>query len=146
MNMIIGPSGISPKPSHVCETSIQERGMITAKKASSSKPPASRSSHCKSFAFGVPGFEFKLCARSINQTRRRSGAKSPWIQNQKANFEPNPVYSFSFFSASWRLCVSAVIVCSYRKLETRNSKPTFRRHGKQRPRNRQSKGKSCFPG
>ena len=30
MNIISGPSGISPSPSHACETSIHDRGITTA--------------------------------------------------------------------------------------------------------------------
>ncbi len=45
MNMMIGPSGISPSPSQVCDVSIHARGITTATKARISNDPPSRSSH-----------------------------------------------------------------------------------------------------
>jgi hypothetical protein len=44
MNMIKGPSGITPMPSQVCEISIHERGITTATKARISVTPTSRKS------------------------------------------------------------------------------------------------------
>src|SRR6185436_7997154 len=86
MNMISGPSGITPIPSHACETSIHERGITTAKKASISNAPARRNNQASNRRESM-----KLCA-SFQQSRRNemfietSSFKNPSSGGAKHNW------------------------------------------------------------
>src|SRR5215204_5223108 len=45
INIMSGPPGSSPRPSHACDISIQERGITTAINASISTAPANLNNH-----------------------------------------------------------------------------------------------------